>query len=145
MMWGRRRGRRAETRNHYARCYLAKCHWRLVTTGPRSLPAEKTQQKKSFICLFIWFNVAFKHLMWNFTMEYTATHFNVLGKTRRGNPSPTFHTHTSERSTSSVMVVVSRKLGRKYRTHRVLNTGPVVCESITLSTDPQLLPKKIIK
>ena len=37
--------------------------------------------------------------MWNVTLEYTATHFNVLGETRPGNPSPTFHTHTSERST----------------------------------------------
>ena len=26
-------------------------------------------------------------LMWSVTLEYTATHFNVLGKTRPGNPS----------------------------------------------------------
>ena len=32
-------------------------------------------------------------LMWNVTLEHTATHFNILGKTRPGNPSPTFHTH----------------------------------------------------
>ena len=32
-------------------------------------------------------------LMWNVTLEYTATQFNVLGETRPGNPSPTFHTH----------------------------------------------------
>ena len=31
--------------------------------------------------------------MWNVTLEYTATHFNVLGETRPGNPSPNFHTH----------------------------------------------------
>ena len=31
-------------------------------------------------------------LMWNVTLEYTATHFNVLGETRPGYPSPTFHT-----------------------------------------------------
>ena len=31
--------------------------------------------------------------MWNVTLEYTATHFNVLGETRPGNPSSTFHTH----------------------------------------------------
>ena len=31
-------------------------------------------------------------LMWNVTLEYTATHFNVLGETRPGNHSPTFHT-----------------------------------------------------
>ena len=31
-------------------------------------------------------------LMWNVTLEYTATHFNVLGETRPRNPSPTFHT-----------------------------------------------------
>ena len=32
-------------------------------------------------------------LMWNVTLEYTATHFNVLGNTRPGNPSPTFQTN----------------------------------------------------
>ena len=32
-------------------------------------------------------------LIWNVTLEYTITHFNVLGQTRPGNPSPTFHTH----------------------------------------------------
>ena len=32
-------------------------------------------------------------LMWNITLEYTATHFNVFGQTRLGHPSPTFHTH----------------------------------------------------
>ena len=31
-------------------------------------------------------------LMWNVTLEYTATHFNVLGKTRSGNPYAIFHT-----------------------------------------------------
>ena len=30
--------------------------------------------------------------MWNVTLEYAATHFNVLGETRPGNSSPTFHT-----------------------------------------------------
>ena len=39
----------------------------------------------------------------------------------------------------AVMVVVRRKLGRKYRTNRVLNPGPVVCESITLSAHRQPL------
>ena len=32
-------------------------------------------------------------LMWKVTLEYTITHFTVLGKTQSGNPSPTFHTH----------------------------------------------------
>ena len=32
-------------------------------------------------------------LLWNVTLEYTATHFNVLGWTPPGNPSPIFHTH----------------------------------------------------
>ena len=38
------------------------------------------------------------------------------------------------------MVVASPKLGRKYLTNRVLNPGPVVCESITPSARPQSLP-----
>ena len=76
-------------------------------------------------------------LMWNVTLEYTATHFNVLGETRPGNPSPTFHT---QQRTLNLMVVNSWKLSRKYRTNRVLNPGPVVCESTTLSARPQRLP-----
>ena len=39
----------------------------------------------------------------------------------------------------ALMVVNSRKLSRKYHTNRVLNRGPVVCESITLSARPQRL------
>ena len=31
-------------------------------------------------------------LMWKVTLEYTDTHFNVLGQTQSGNPSSTFHT-----------------------------------------------------
>ena len=30
-------------------------------------------------------------LMWNVTMEYTATHFNILGQTRSGIIYPTVH------------------------------------------------------
>ena len=71
------------------------------------------------------------------------THFNVLGKTRPGNPSPTFHTHQRTLNFMILihadMVVVSRKLGRKCRTNQVLNPGPVVCEYITLSARPRLL------
>ena len=80
--------------------------------------------------------------MWNVTLEYTATHFNVLGETRPGNPSPTFHTPANVQL-DAVMVVNSRKLSRKYRTNRVLNPGPVVCESSTLSARPQRLPGKV--
>ena len=49
------------------------------------------------------------------------------------------HTPANAQLFDAVMVVVSRKLGRKFRTNRVLNPGPVVCESITLSARPQLL------
>ena len=77
-------------------------------------------------------------LMWNITLEYTATHFNVLGETCPGNPSPTFHTPANAQL-DAVMVVNSLKLSRKYRTNRVLNPGPVVCESSTLSPRPQRL------
>ena len=42
-------------------------------------------------------------LMWNVTLEYTATHFNILGKTRPENPSPTFHTH--QRTLNSMMLL----------------------------------------
>ena len=82
-------------------------------------------------------------LMWNVTLEFTATHFKVLGKTRPGNPFPTFHTYHRSLNLYTDMVVVSRKLGRKYFTNRVLNPGPVVCKSITLSADLQLLLEKL--
>ena len=36
--------------------------------------------------------------------------------------------------------VFSHKLGRRYRTTWVLNTGPVVFEATTLSAHPLLLP-----
>ena len=53
-------------------------------------------------------------LMWNITLEYTATHFNVLGQTRPENPSPTFHTHQRKlKLYNAVMLVVSQKLCRK--------------------------------
>ena len=39
-------------------------------------------------------------LMWNVTLEYKTTHFNVLGQTRSGNPSPTLHTYTHNSTTS---------------------------------------------
>ena len=55
-------------------------------------------------------------LMWNVTLEYTATHFNVLGETRLGNPSTTFNTPANAQL-DAVMVVNSRKLSRKYRTN----------------------------
>ena len=32
-------------------------------------------------------------LVWNITLEYTTTNFNVLGQTRSRDPSLTFHTH----------------------------------------------------
>ena len=66
-------------------------------------------------------------LMWNVTLEYTATHFNVMGETRPGNPS------------DAVMVACIGKLSRKYITNRVLNPWHVVCESITLSARPRLV------
>ena len=41
-------------------------------------------------------------------VEYTATHFYVLGNTRPGNHSPTFHTHQRTKN-NAVIVVVSQK------------------------------------
>ena len=79
-------------------------------------------------------------LMWNATLEYTTTHFNVLGQavTRPRNPPSTFHTHQRTLNFivfmyDVVMVVLSHKLGRKCIVPNVMNPGHVVCESITLS------------
>ena len=51
------------------------------------------------------------------------------------------HTPANAQLNDAVMVVAIRKLGRKYPSNRVLNLGPVVCKSITLSAHPQQLPK----
>ena len=81
--------------------------------------------------------------IWNVTLEYTATHFNVLGETRPGNPSPTFHTH---QRTFNLMLSWWSTVGSSVEsTNRVLNPGPVVCESSTLSARPQPLPEWIGK
>ena len=50
-------------------------------------------------------------LIWNVTLEYTTTHLNVLGQTRSGNPSPTFH--TPQQTLIVMMLVLSQKLSRK--------------------------------
>ena len=55
-----------------------------------------------------------------------------------GHPSPTFNAY--QHLLNSMMLLVSHKLGRKYRTNRVLNSGPVFFESTTLSAHPLLLP-----
>ena len=47
--------------------------------------------------------------------------------------------HTPANAQLYDAVMVSRKLSRKYRTNRILNPGPVVCQSITLFARPQLL------
>ena len=52
-------------------------------------------------------------LMWNVTLDYTTTHFNILGQTRSGNPSPTFHKPANTQPFDAAVVVISQKLGRK--------------------------------
>ena len=47
-------------------------------------------------------------VMWNVTLEYTAIHFNVMGQTRPGNPSPDLpHTPANAQLYDSDMVVSS--------------------------------------
>ena len=69
-------------------------------------------------------------LMWNVTLEYTATHFKSF---------PDLPHTPANAQLDAVMVVNSWKLSRKYRTNRVLNPGHVVCECSTLSARPQRL------
>ena len=63
-------------------------------------------------------------LMWNITLEYTTTHFNVLGKSFPNLP----HTPANAQLYDTNMVVASRELGIKYRTNRVLNLLPMLPE-----------------
>ena len=55
-------------------------------------------------------------LMWNATLEYTPTHFNVSGQTRSGNPSrPSIpHIPANAHLFDANVVVVSQKLGRDF-------------------------------
>ena len=48
-------------------------------------------------------------LMWNVTLEYTTTHFIILGQTRSGNPPPTLHTH--QRSINLMMLLWWQSVG----------------------------------
>ena len=77
-------------------------------------------------------------LMWNITLDYTATHFIIWGKTRPGNPTPTFYT-TSKRSTDSGMVVVSWKLqmcgflcGNRNQLTRVVQPDNKACRCVCM-------------
>ena len=58
-------------------------------------------------------------LMWNVTLVYTTTHFNVLGQTRLGNPYPTFHTH--QRMLNFMMLVWWQSVGSS------VESLPLVC------------------
>ena len=60
--------------------------------------------------------------------------FECLGRDSTGKSFPDLpHVHTpANAQLDAVMMVISRELGRKYRTNLVLNPGPVVCESITI-------------
>ena len=50
-------------------------------------------------------------LMWNVTLEYTATHFNVLGETRSRNPFAYLpHTPANAQLYGTDMVVVSQNM-----------------------------------
>ena len=74
--------------------------------------------------------------MWNVTLEYTATHFNVLGKTCPGNPFPDLpHTPTNAQLYDTDMVVVSQELGRKYRSAYQLGLEPGTC-GVRIQVDP---------
>ena len=81
-------------------------------------------------------------LMWNVTLEYTATHFNVLGQTLTGKSFLGFfldlpQTLVNAQLYDAVMVVnQSEAWYEVYRTHWTLTPGPVACESITLSACP---------
>ena len=76
-------------------------------------------------------------LMWNVTLEYTATHFDILGQTRPGNRSPTFHVH--QRTLDFIMLIWWQLVGSLVEGTVITDQGPVVCESITLSARPLLL------
>ena len=81
--------------------------------------------------------------MWNVTLEYTATHFNVLGETRPGNPSQTFHTH---QQTFNLMLSWWSTVGSSVESTVPTgswNPGPVVCESSTLSARPHIERRKL--
>ena len=65
-------------------------------------------------------------LMWNATLEYTATHYNFLGQTRSGKRSQAFHTH--HRTLYDAGIVVARqKIDRKCSVHTESWTRDLWC------------------
>ena len=72
--------------------------------------------------------------MWNVTLEYYTQLPILMSWVRLDLPL----TPANAQLYDAVMVAVSQKLDRKYHTNWVLNPGPVVSKSITLSAHQQL-------
>ena len=107
----------------------------LTNVLPHRNAMPQTQDMTSYPVTVYRADLSCYPLMWNITLEYTTTHFNVLGQTQLGNPSPTFHTPVN---TQLFECYYSGNQSEVYHTHWVLSPGPVVCESIILSACPQL-------
>ena len=100
-------------------------------------------------CLF-GFNVACKHLRSyrDGALTNLLPHRNAMPQTRDMAPHPSQYTDTGPTcrcaiqwcGTSQLPTERGMKISRKYRTNRVLNPGPVMCEYITLSARQQRLP-----
>ena len=73
-------------------------------------------------------------LMWNVTLEYTTTNINVLGQTRSGNPSPTFHTHTHQRTLNFM-------IGCGVRIHYAIRSATAASREISKDSKPWYVDK----
>ena len=112
-------------------CHTGMPRRRHRTWYPGFTPSQYTNTGPTCGCAIHWCGTSH----WNTQLPILMSSIRPV---REILPCPSIH--TSERSTLCTgMLVVSRQLGRKYRTNRVLNPGPVMCEFITLSARPLLL------
>ena len=107
------------------------CHIEMPCRRHRTPPRHSIQTRNQSVAVL---SIDVKRHTGIHSYPFQCLGWDLTGKSFRDLP----HTPANAQF-DAVMVVNSRKLSRKYRTNRVSNPGPVVCESSTISTRPQRL------
>ena len=112
-------------------CHIGMSCRRQRTQHPT--PSQYTNTGPSCCCAINWSGMSYQNTQLPTLMSFVRPDQEIILR-------PSTHQRTLNSIYDAFMVVARRKLGRKYCTNWVLNPGHVVCESITLSARPQLLP-----
>ena len=108
-----------------------RCHTEMPCRRHRTwhpTPSQYTDTGPTCCCAIYWCGTSHWNTQLPILMSWVRPNRETL---------PRSSTHTHQRKLN---LMLSWWSSRKYRTNRVLNPGPVVCESITLSARPQRLP-----